>query len=203
MFKAHTDTLKNGRIQKVVIFDGAESVTCGKTLDLWQRDERFRSFFISLLAEVPFPAYRWETPPITKATLGRVFEFVLLDSPGLAGEADPSTFSSNFAGVENNGDITAFPNLGNDAFLVVPSPRGPVSAYAHIAVFSRQAPEAQNHALWQMVGDAMAQRLGDSPIWLNTAGGGVPWLHVRLDSRPKYYGFQPYKMTDTGALSRI
>ncbi|MGI9175867.1 MAG: DUF6940 family protein [Rhodothermales bacterium] len=24
-------------------------------------------------------------------------------------------------------------------------------------------------------------------MWLSTAGGGVSWLHVRLDSRPKYY----------------
>ena len=31
------------------------------------------------------------------------------------------------------------------------------------------------------------------PIWLNTAGGGVAWLHIRLDHRPKYYRYLPYK----------
>ncbi len=35
--------------------------------------------------------------------------------------------------------------------------------------------------------------IGHTPLWLSTAGGGVAWLHVRLDSRPKYYGYSPYK----------
>jgi len=30
----------------------------------------------------------------------------------------------------------------------------------------------------------------------STAGAGVSWLHVRLDDRPKYYGFKPYKKTE-------
>jgi hypothetical protein len=29
--------------------------------------------------------------------------------------------------------------------------------------------------------------------WLSTAGMGVPWLHVRLDDRPKDYGHRPYR----------
>lgn len=40
----------------------------------------------------------------------------------------------------------------------------------------------------------MQQNLNDAPIWLNTAGAGVPWLHIRLDSRPKYYRYQPYTL---------
>ncbi len=35
--------------------------------------------------------------------------------------------------------------------------------------------------------------ISDRPIWLSTAGGGVAWLHVRLDSTPKYYGYAPYR----------
>jgi len=31
------------------------------------------------------------------------------------------------------------------------------------------------------------------PTWLSTAGGGVAWLHVRLDTRPKYYRYNPYR----------
>jgi hypothetical protein len=31
------------------------------------------------------------------------------------------------------------------------------------------------------------------PVWLSTAGAGVSWLHVRLDDRPKYYGYRPYQ----------
>lgn len=39
----------------------------------------------------------------------------------------------------------------------------------------------------------MVARLGVRPVWLSTAGMGVSWLHVRLDARPKYYGFAAYR----------
>ncbi|MDF9799652.1 hypothetical protein OKW21_004915 [Catalinimonas alkaloidigena] len=28
---------------------------------------------------------------------------------------------------------------------------------------------------------------------MSTSGLGVYWLHIRLDSRPKYYQFDPYR----------
>ena len=68
------------------------------------------------------------------------------------------------------------------------------SAYGHVAAFVRHAPEAQRQSLWQAVGDAMARRISAKPVWLSTAGGGISWLHVRLDDRPKYYAFAPYTM---------
>jgi len=77
--------------------------------------------------------------------------------------------------------------------LVVPSPQADDAAYAHIAAFTRNGPDPQNHALWQILGQTMQQRITNQPIWLNTEGSGVSWLHIRLDSRPKYYGFSPYK----------
>ena len=39
----------------------------------------------------------------------------------------------------------------------------------------------------------MQRRLSAKPVWLSTAGAGVSWLHVRLDDRPKYYGYAPYR----------
>lgn len=33
----------------------------------------------------------------------------------------------------------------------------------------------------------------DYPIWLSTSGLGVYWLHMRLDRRPKYYTYEPFK----------
>ena len=44
----------------------------------------------------------------------------------------------------------------------------------------------------------MLDRLHRSPeetTWLSTSGLGVYWLHVRLDSYPKYYTYRPYKAT--------
>jgi len=156
----------------------------------WKSDADFRSLFNALLAEVRFTAFRWETPAVTTATVSQPFEFVLLDSPGLARRPDPEAFAEHFDQAE--ADVAVFPNLGGDAIMVVPYPVAEPSAYGHLAAFVRLAPESQRHALWQAVAQAMAHRVGVKPVWLSTAGAGVSWLHVRLDDRPKYYGFTPY-----------
>ena len=71
------------------------------------------------------------------------------------------------------------------------------AAYGHLAAFCRAAPESQRVAVWQAVGEALHGMLGGAaasapPVWLSTEGSGVPWLHVRLDSRPKYYHHRKY-----------
>lgn len=158
----------------------------------WQRDTAFRALFNALLAEAPYAAFRWETPLVTTATVTRPFEFVLLDSPGLARRPEPEAFAEQFRAAPT-AEVVEFANLGGDAILVVPCPQAAPSAYGHLAAFVREAPEAQRHALWQRVGEAMSRRIGARPVWLSTAGAGVAWLHVRLDDRPKYYGFGPYR----------
>jgi hypothetical protein len=157
----------------------------------WQGDEGFRALFNSILANSPYSALRWETPAVTAATISRPFEFVLLNSPGLARHPDANAFAEHFG--TGKADVVVFANLGGDAILVVPCPVVQPSAYGHLAAFARAAPESQRDALWQSVGEAMARRVGVKPVWLSTAGAGVSWLHVRLDDRPKYYGFGPYR----------
>jgi hypothetical protein len=122
----------------------------------------------------------------------RPFEFVLLDSPELARTPDAQAFAQQFLDAPEE-TVVDFPNLGKDAILVVPCPKGPLPAYGHLGAFLRHATEAQRHALWIAVGKAMERRLGSRPVWLSTAGAGVAWLHVRLDDRPKYYGYAPYR----------
>jgi hypothetical protein len=160
-------------------------------LDAWEGDAAFRAFFLDLLVQAPFAAYCWETPPVTAATRHRDFEFVLLDSPYLAGKIDEHSFANHFRGAGDK-PVIGFSNLGGDAFLVVPCPGEPTTEYGHLAAFVRSASDEQNHALWRTVGPAVRERIGERRLWLSTAGGGVAWLHVRLDSSPKYYGFRPY-----------
>ena len=160
-----------------------------ETLQLWQDNPGFRTFFINLLKSCPYHAFRWETPPVRTATADRPFEFVLLDSPELDVESDASVFAEHFSNTES---VVTFPNLGNDAILLAPCP-STLSAYSHIGSFVRQASDGQQHELWKHVGAAMQRRLSCKPVWLSTAGGGVAWLHVRLDDRPKYYGYAPYR----------
>ena len=164
-------------------------VTYRDVIDLWESDEAFRRYFNQLLADSPIAAFRWETPPVTEANFDRPFEFVLLPCPGLERPPDRRAFAEHF---ENGKSVVAFDNLGGDATLVVPAPEGDDSAYGHLAAFVRRASEAQQQVLWTEVGRAMERCVGDKSVWLSTAGMGVAWLHVRLDSRPKYYGHRPY-----------
>ncbi|MEM7590894.1 MAG: hypothetical protein AAF383_05145 [Cyanobacteria bacterium P01_A01_bin.83] len=192
MFASRTKTIDFNRGKKFYLTENNHLLDYGRVLNLWQNDKSFRSFFIDLLAQVSFAAYRWETPNLTINNLDQIFEFVLLDSPRLIKIPNPSAFGDYLNSSDSN-DIVVFPNLGGDALLVVPSLQSSISAYGHLATFIREAPESQQHSLWQKVGQQMQQRVCDQPIWLNTAGAGVPWLHIRLDSQPKYYGYQPYR----------
>jgi hypothetical protein len=194
MWSSRTTQLSNGVI-KLAIDVGSSPVSYADVIHLWQNDVGFRTFFIDLLVDSSFSAFRWETPPITAATANQPFEFVLLDSPDLASDPDSAAFDEHFNTMAPGG-VVEFPNLGRDAIMVVPCPDDPPSDYGHLAAFLRHSRESQQHSLWESVGAAMQRRLGPKPVWLSTAGGGVAWLHVRLDDRPKYYGYAPYRNAD-------
>ena len=189
MWVSRTEDVDRGRGTRYVLERDARAATYAEVLFFWQTEAAFRAYFTSLLAASPFAAFRWESPPVTAASVGRAFEFVLLDSPSLARPTEPEAFAEHFA----TDGVVAFPNLRGDAVLVVPCPLAPESAYGHLAAFVRHAPEGQQHELWARVGVEAARRLGTEPVWISTAGAGVSWLHVRLDGTPKYYGHTPYR----------
>jgi len=192
MWTAERTELQPGRILHHRIERDGEPVTYGRVIDLWIESSEFRSFFIACLADAPFHALRWETPPVTADTLDRPFEFVLVDSPWLAAPPDSSTFAEHFSA---SALAVTFANLGQDAILVAPCPTAGPADYCHLAAFLREAPDLQQHELWRKVGLAMRSRVSSRPVWLSTAGGGVDWLHVRLDDQPKYYSHAPYRRT--------
>jgi hypothetical protein len=160
--------------------------------------EMFRSALLADLAGAPYAAYFWETPPVTVATSGRPFQYVLTDAPGLASAAaEVGAFQEHFSNDADRDGVVTFPNLGGDATLIAPCPLDQHSTYAHLAAFVRNAAEPQKHALFAALGSAALSHLSDRPLWISTAGMGVYWLHVRLDSTPKYYRHAPYKRLGT------
>lgn len=179
-------------VARIVVRRDSAAVSYAAVVEAWRCDAEFRAWFNALLAGAAFRAFRWETPPVTATTVGQPFEFVVLDSPSLERQPDPEAFREHFGGGPE-AEVAVFANLGGDATMVVPQPLAAATAYGHLAAFVRSAPDHQRHALWRAVGDAMARRIGTKPVWLSTAGAGVSWLHVRLDDRPKYYGFAPYR----------
>ncbi len=175
------------------MFEEGAQLSFGEVVALW-REPPFQGFFVGVLADVPFEAFFWETPPLTTKSLGDPFEAALIRAPQLRGaRADPRPFAENMSSVRGAEGIVSFPNLGKDAQLVVPCPRAAPEVYAHLAAFVRGAPEVQRCGLWSHVAAAVEARLGQAPLWLSTAGLGVAWLHVRVDRRPKYYRYGPYR----------
>lgn len=191
MLDARVQALGRGVSRYTLTRRGA-ALSRREVLEGWRGGEEApRRFFVELLADAGFDCFRFETPALTAATAGRPFELVLVDSPEIDLAPDPRDFQERFEA--DPADVLVFDNLGGDAAMIVPRPRAGAPGYAHIAGFLRHAPLEQQLALWRTVGEAALARLGDRPAWLNTAGGGVPWLHVRLDSRPKYYVFDAYR----------
>jgi hypothetical protein len=194
MFDSIVEPIQPNQVTQYVLMRDGLTLTYSEVLALWQSDESFCRFFTRLLSDSPFAAYRWETPMLNSATLHQPFQFVLLNSPRFTSRAtDDKSYADYFAGDGSEGGVISFANLSGDAVLVVPTPRTDVSAYGHLAAFLRLAPDKQKIAFWRVVGETVNSRLGKVPLWLSTAGGGVAWLHVRLDPRPKYYGYSPYK----------
>ena len=193
-YSTDVQQLDEGRVLRFRLLRDGEPLSFSDVMTRWQNDQAFRRFFISVLAGAPFPAYFWETPPVTRTTMTQEFEFVLVDSKSLYGvHTDQQAFSNHFASAEPGASVIEFPNLGGDATLVVPCPVGPLSAYSQISTFTHQAPDDQQHQLWIMVGAALERQLGAQAIWISTSGLGIYWLHIRLDSSPKYYTHEPYR----------
>lgn len=155
--------------------------------------------FTRALLDFPSPAVFLELPPLTSATAGVPFECRILAAPALEGlQADESAFAEHFRR-EPAQSVFAFANVGGDALLVSPAPAS--GDFAHLKRFLQTASAAQVERLWQRVGEEALlhlRRSPSSPLWISTSGLGVSWLHVRLDSAPKYYQSTSYKSPSWG-----
>jgi hypothetical protein len=193
MIAAITREIRSGRHYRLV--EQGSAMPFLRFFELLATRSEFADWYTEQLAAFQAEAFYWELPPITRATIGAAAEFVLIAAPMLARiPPERAPFAAHFDGAADE-DVVVFPNLGGDAVLVVPCPRGPDEHYPHLAAFLRNAPRRQVRALWRSTARQMQSSTGDRPVWLSTAGGGVAWLHLRLDSRPKYYSYAPYRDT--------
>jgi hypothetical protein len=173
-----------------------------------------------IIASSPYSSLLFEMPGTTWDTSdASQFEFALVDMPALDafvnrsgpdrdafGEHFESSSSSSSCGRMTS--VCAFPNLGGDATLVSPVPLGDASndvTYSHLARFVGGAPEGQILEFWNVASSTYLDVLrrkdtedegrddGVSGTWLSTNGMGVAWLHLRIDDRPKYYSYAPFK----------
>ncbi|MBE9063738.1 hypothetical protein [cf. Phormidesmis sp. LEGE 11477] len=147
----------------------------------------FRTLWNQTWASLDFD-FEWKPVPIHPYT-AQSHPFFAIAFPATFRPADSTDFAPHLQSLSPTELTATFSNFSGDAQLLVPKPTGD---YGHIAAFCRTAEPALQQTLWRQVGQmckaAIAQQ--DS-IWCNTHGHGVPWLHVRFDSRLKYAAFPP------------
>lgn len=185
--------------------------------------QKAASGLTEIISSSPYPSLFFEVPGATWEQSSTVpFEFVLVRSNSLhsfaEGNPDRHSFEDQFReclsekeGNDNKDAPTccSFDNLGGDARLVAPLPdpnksnqnKTDDSKLSHIAIFMRSAPKHQIQQFWKLGASQYLSVLkekhergdGNGKTWFSTAGMGVAWLHLRLDSRPKYYSYDPFK----------
>lgn len=178
---------------------GGGNLRWREMLSLWKNPDNLQFFHAFnncfQIEQTNFDGYFFYCPPLTNLDLENEVEFVLKNVPHFSKlQPDSQTYDEYF----NQDLAVSFLNLGGDSLLISPCPKSNEENYTHLAKFMRGAPFEQRIELWKKVSIELEQQLQNSenPVWLNTDGSGVHWLHIRLDSRPKYYDFKPYRSRD-------
>jgi len=185
------DVSENGNVTKFKISQNGVILKFPQVFTLLEKSEAFQTFYNHLLSSSSYSGFFWEIKPMNQNWKNEEFEFVLVNSSALPKiSADSKPFQKYF---KTQDAVITFPNLGGDAQLIVPTPISNQNNYPHLATFTRNAPISQKNKLWKMVSVEYQKRLSEKPQWLSTSGLGVYWLHLRIDSRPKYYQFTEYK----------
>jgi len=158
-----------------------------------ERDADLRAVMTEAIRSADADALYWECRPWPTDT-DPLFEMVIIPTTAMVKrKTDGSAFEEHFARSESL--VHTFPSLRGDAELVVPAPLGRTDAHGHLASWIRSADPQQVEAVWIALANAIQDwRTHErGTLWVSTAGGGVPWLHFRLDSRPKYYKHVAYR----------
>lgn len=196
-FSFEIDTLSENEHRYRLVDEKGQAISYEKFLNLLEKDDQFREQYISTLKKSPFKAYFWECPAVNQKTMGtQPFEFVLTRSKALekVSKANSAPFADHLS---DDKGATHFYNLRKDGVLICPNTcNGSADPYQSLASFTKNAPMDQQHKLWKKVAEQAKKAVeekGDKPTWLSTHGLGVNWLHVRLDSTPKYYHHAAYR----------
>lgn len=131
-----------------------------------------------------FGQYYVKFPLLASDNMGDSFSYSLEKAKNLNRKVDTKTFAGRLQKCKKKKDYVAFPNLSRKSILVVPCPKKsvPAVAYRYVSDFMHLAPRAQVRKVWSAAGRLAKDLIGITEgIRLNTHGGGVAYLHIRLD----------------------
>jgi len=162
--------------------------------DLQRGGEAARALDSFLRNFKDYRTYFLELPWVSGETASsREFTLTLTDAPELRGTLpDPSSFATML-----RAEVNSFRSLSGDALLVCPGPDRGAADCSSIGPFVRTATARLRQKLfaeWARV--VLEECLPADPkkrFWMSTSGLAVPWLHLRIDTRPKYYKTKHYR----------
>lgn len=171
-----------------------------EVFELWENNPDFTEFYTTELIKLDYQAFYWEHPALQTAFLQKRYECILQRSKPL--EYLPSNENAFKDYLFEKAQVVDVMNLGKNARLVVPTKKTNKAIYNHLGKFIRLAEKEQITEVFKRVGKKIFEEIEQQKVvWLNTAGLGVIWLHIRMDTRPKYYKTKKYK--DPSFLEQI
>lgn len=201
-------------VQRYAARDSAtdESISIREWLKMVYTDSppgrRAASDLSTIIASSPYNSFLFETPGTSWTdSITTPFEFALVNEPALRDFAEkspnPYAFAEYFNASSTQDEtmtVCSFPNLGGDATLISPLPPSDANndaSYSHLAIFVRSAPKKEVAEFWKVAATnylrALEEKHPQEKTWFSTNGMGVAWLHLRIDDRPKYYSYAPFK----------
>ncbi len=169
-----------------------EELSSQQVLNYWQSSPEALSSYILEIKKLGFDQFYWEHPAIDSETLQLPYECMLIKTEHFnRRKVDPVPFAE-YLNIAN--PVAVFDNLGRNARLIVPSMKSSPEHYKHMGAFLNSAPDSQVMELFRALGKNTLEEINKRrQIWISTAGLGVIWLHIRLDTVPKYYKTKTYK----------
>lgn len=100
---------------------------------------------------------------------------------------DYSSFMDKIKKSKNN-YVTSFYNLSGDTLLVIPIPKQNKN-FTTIKHFIDNASKTQKKYFWKYVSQKIKSLIKNkkTKYWISTHGTGVPYFHLRISTKPKYY----------------
>lgn len=167
------------------------ALSFAEVIECWQSPKDVETY-LNGIKKLGFNQFYWEHPSLTTKTLDAPYECMVIGTTHFnRREVDTTSFSGHLHKPE---PVVVFDNLGRNARLVVPTLKSDPEHYKHMGAFTSFAPKDQVHCVFNSLGKSVLEEVNKGkPIWLSTAGLGVIWLHIRLDTVPKYYKTKTYK----------
>ena len=154
---------------------------------LWS--QVLNSWKIGIIPDIPDEMngpYLWKTSVLSN-DVDMKFKDEFIANNNLDVDQNYTSFSKYFLSSKNP-DVCSFYNKSGDAYLIVPMPRKGKN-FSNLKNFIDNADHNQQEAFWKEVAyHAVREKEIHGRVWVNTHGFGVPYLHVRIDQVPKYYG---------------